>query len=74
MLFAPSQGIDEKKKVTFMKFSADDESDELTRLEFDWIPRPDVWEHICLVKKPERGKKFSQVKFFVNGQPSGQST
>ena len=66
-------GLDESEMQIYLKYSLSDESNELTRESFDWIPRLDTWEHLCFVKKPEVGKKFSQLKFFVNGENKGQS-
>lgn len=70
----PMAGVDEAKNATYFKYSAGDFADptDLTRVDFDWLPRLDEWEHLCFVKKAERGKALKQLKFFVNSEPKGQ--
>ncbi len=64
--------MDETKGQIYFKYSVSDDSDELTRVSFDWLPRLYAWEHICFVKKPEKDADLKQLKFFVNGEPKGQ--
>ena len=64
--------MDETEKQIYLKYSLSKESNELTRINFDWIPRLDTWEHLCFVKKPEKEKELNQIKFFVNGENKGQ--
>ena len=39
---------------------------------FDWLPRRDIWEHVCFVKMEEEGLELPQLKFFVNGEEKGK--
>lgn len=45
----------------------------MVRISFDWLPRLNEWEHICLSKKQEPDQELRQIKLFVNGEPKGQS-
>ena len=65
-------GVDETAGEIYFKYAVSDDSAELARLSFEWLPRLDTWEHICFVKKPDPNEKLKQVKFFVNGKPMGQ--
>ena len=65
-------GVDEIKKEIYFKYSVSDDSDDVARLAFEWLPRLDIWEHVCFVKKPDPKEDLNQVKFFVNGEAKGQ--
>ena len=60
------------KGQIYFKYSVSALSNELTRLVFDWMPRLNVWEHICFMKKPEKDRELSQLKFFANGENVGK--
>jgi len=64
--------VDERAGKIYLRYSRSASSEELGRVEFDFEPRLDRWEHVCFVKKPEKGKDLRQMKFFANGEAVGQ--
>ncbi len=40
---------------------------------FEFLPRLDVWEHVCFVKGPadEAGGDYKKVDFYYNGKHKG---
>ena len=65
--------MDEIEKETYFKYyKGRQDGSGLTIITFDWIPRLDTWEHVCVSKRPEKGKRLNQLKFFVNGEQKGQ--
>ena len=64
--------MDEAKGQIYFKYSVSALSNELTRLVFDFVPRVNVWEHVCFMKKPDKEGESNQLKFFVNGENKGK--
>ena len=64
-----SAGVDETEKELYLRYSKASDSAELSRATFDFLPRADVWEHVCLVKGGEDGMRLA---FYHNGKKKGE--
>ena len=61
--------MDETEKELYLRYSKASDSAELSRATFDFLPRADVWEHVCLVKGGEDGMRLA---FYHNGKKKGE--
>jgi hypothetical protein len=60
-------GVDEVKRHLYFKYSVPGDSDELARVNFDWLPTVNRWDHLCFVKSKLRENQTVNFDLYVNG-------